>query len=279
MRKTQTIRSTLSSHMLWSLCQGIAPRNEMERVHAYLMHGLKQPALEKEHGIQRPAFGTFPGLEAKPWHDPKTLNFIEELINFQDVILSELKALFRLNVFSPQLIGDVDLGGGCWDVFYLHVMGQATKTGTALCPQTSAFTGQLSGVHGAGMVFFSALGSGGHIQPHDDGTNTRLRLHLPLVVPEGCTLRVASEKRPWQQGQCLYFDGSFEHEAWNRSLHTRWLLILDLWHPGLTAVERRALARISRWRRREQAVRREAMQQDAGAWRAFRSTSEVSSRG
>ena len=39
----------------------------------------------------------------------------------------------------------------------------------------------------------------------------------------------------------LAFHDSFEHETWNGSDLTRTVLIVDLWHPGLTEIERRAI--------------------------------------
>jgi aspartate beta-hydroxylase len=38
------------------------------------------------------------------------------------------------------------------------------------------------------------------------------------------------------------FDDSYVHEAWNRSEHTRVVLIFDVWNPDLAIVEREALA-------------------------------------
>ncbi|MDZ7895829.1 MAG: aspartyl/asparaginyl beta-hydroxylase domain-containing protein [Sphingobium sp.] len=40
---------------------------------------------------------------------------------------------------------------------------------------------------------------GTRIKPHHGLLNTRLICHLPLIVPEGCALRVGAETRAWQQ--------------------------------------------------------------------------------
>jgi aspartyl/asparaginyl beta-hydroxylase (cupin superfamily) len=54
------------------------------------------------------------------------------------------------------------------------------------------------------------------LRPHTGPTNSRLRLHLPLVVPIGADagLTVGGESHRWEPGQCLVFDDSFVHEAW-----------------------------------------------------------------
>jgi aspartate beta-hydroxylase len=37
------------------------------------------------------------------------------------------------------------------------------------------------------------------------------------------------------------FDDTYEHEAWNRSAEVRVVLILDVWNPYLSEVERAAI--------------------------------------
>src|SRR3546814_6464409 len=47
----------------------------------------------------------------------------------------------------------------------------------------------------APIALFSRLTPGTHIQPHHGMLNTRLICHLPLIVPDGCALRVGAETR------------------------------------------------------------------------------------
>lgn len=72
--------------------------------------------------------------------------------------------------------------------------------------------------------------------------NARLIVHLPLIVPGQCALRVGNETRAWREGELLIFDDSIEHEAWNSSQEPRIVLILDVWRPELTAKERDLVA-------------------------------------
>jgi ornithine lipid ester-linked acyl 2-hydroxylase len=46
-------------------------------------------------------------------------------------------------------------------------------------------------------------------------------------------LRVGDEVRAWQGGECLVFDDTTEHEAWNRSNADRLVLLLDFLRPGI----------------------------------------------
>jgi aspartyl/asparaginyl beta-hydroxylase (cupin superfamily) len=77
-----------------------------------------------------------------------------------------------------------------------------------------------------------------HIAPHRGPTNLRLRCHLAISAPAGdCAIRVGDETRRWHEGKCLVFDDFLVHEAWNHTDEDRVVLIVDLWHPELTATE------------------------------------------
>ncbi|NND60786.1 MAG: aspartyl/asparaginyl beta-hydroxylase domain-containing protein, partial [Gammaproteobacteria bacterium] len=77
--------------------------------------------------------------------------------------------------------------------------------------------------------------------PHFGLTNTRLTVHLPLIVPDDCQIRVGADHYNWRQGQVVAFDDSYEHEAWNRSGSDRVVLIFECHHPDLTPAERSAI--------------------------------------
>jgi hypothetical protein len=86
-----------------------------------------------------------------------------------------------------------------------------------------------------GLAYFSVLSPGVHIEPHCGPVNSRIRIHLGLVVPDGATMRVGYEERLWAEGSCTVFDDSWEHEVHNRSDFLRAVLLVDVWHPDLTA--------------------------------------------
>jgi aspartyl/asparaginyl beta-hydroxylase (cupin superfamily) len=49
------------------------------------------------------------------------------------------------------------------------------------------------------------------------------------------------------EGKCLVFDDYFEHEAWNHADGDRIVLIVDMWHPSLSAAEIRLLEGLHRY--------------------------------
>ena len=94
------------------------------------------------------------------------------------------------------------------------------------------------------MALWSLLTPGTHIRPHNGLLNTRLICHLPLIVPDGCGLRVGAETRSWREGELLIFDDSFEHEAWNHGASDRTVLLFEIWRPDIDIDEREQLTRI-----------------------------------
>src|SRR5260221_17061 len=75
------------------------------------------------------------------------------------------------------------------------------------------------------------------------GTDPVVQKSWPVVV-SGCGIRVAGEERCWVEGECIFFDNSFEHEAWNKSETRRLIFAVYLAHPETTPVEREALRRL-----------------------------------
>jgi hypothetical protein len=259
----------MKTEFLWSMIRSCGSRQELERVRAYLETGLDQVAPPDACPWQRSPWGYFPGLQARPWHDPASVGWDRYLLPFVDSFCQELESVKAARAVRPQGYSPL-VSGGSWNVCYLHFMGKASRIGRLLCPVTTKQTERLPG--GCGKAFLSALAPGSHIKPHNDATNTRLRMHLGLETPPGCSMRVGDECREWQRGGLLLFDGSFEHEVWNRGDQTRWVLIIDLWHPELTEPERQALHRLGYFRNAERKARRKAALADRLILRQIKSS-------
>lgn len=131
-----------------------------------------------------------------------------------------------------------------WSAWFFWKHGVRQEDACARCPKTAALLDglPLSDIPGRSpSAFFSLLRPGAHIPPHTGVTNARAIVHLPLVVPPGCTFRVGGETRTWEEGRAFAFDDTIEHEAWNRSDQLRAVLIFDVWNPHLTELERQLL--------------------------------------
>jgi aspartyl/asparaginyl beta-hydroxylase (cupin superfamily) len=189
--------------------------------------------------MQDPTRFYVPGLRAKPWYDPSEIPAAGVLQSHWSTIRKELEGVLeRRRGFQPHT-KDVTLLTPGWKSFHLKFAAAPEPEALEMCPRTVEIVENLPGqLRGQGdMAMFSAVDPGGHIRAHCGPWNTRLTIHLGLIVPSGCELRVATETRRWVEGECLVFDDSFEHEAWNRGDRTRFVLLVDVWHPDLTTLE------------------------------------------
>ncbi len=128
-----------------------------------------------------------------------------------------------------------------WSAYFLWNQGRIEQSHVARCPRTAAALASVPQVDipsRGPTAFFSILDARTKIPPHTGVTNTRLTVHLPLIVPPACGFRVGGETREWRVGTGWVFDDTIEHEAWNDSESPRAILIFDVWNPQLTALER-----------------------------------------
>jgi len=118
-----------------------------------------------------------------------------------------------------------------WKTFLLAGYGFKSKANIALCPRTWAACQNIPGLI---TVMFSILEPGKHLPPHRGPYNGVLRLHLGLIVPEPreqLGIRVEHQIYRWREGEAVIFDDAYEHEAWNRTPHTRVVLFVDFRKP------------------------------------------------
>ena len=135
-----------------------------------------------------------------------------------------------------------------WSTYFLMKNGKRLEEHLAQCPRTAELlrSAPLCEVPGqAPTAFFSVLAPRTRIPPHTGVTNTRLIVHLPLVVPPDCMYRVGAERREWREGHAWVFDDTFEHEAVNGSDKPRIVLIFDVWNCFLTPAERDLVAAVT----------------------------------
>lgn len=232
---------------------------DLPRVDACVAMRLGEQPLERPDPRQRPNALFVPGLPATPYVDRARLPWLAALEAATPVIADELRGVLGSEGFRPFLnftaedqVGRHLQGDGrhrpAWDAFFFYRHGERVAENAARCPRTAALLETLPLVRirrHAPEICFSVLSPGTHILPHTGDTNARIVVHLPLIVPERCALRVGGIEHAWVPGQCVAFDDTFEHEAWNRSGEPRVVLILDAWNPDLDEREQAALAELS----------------------------------
>ena len=204
--------------------------------------------------LQEPKYFYFPELPQIQFYERQDFPWAAALEAATPRIRAELRALLASGSgFEPYIrrvadrpnFGNPLLENPDWSAAYLVRDGREVAANAARCPDTMAALRAVPLcriVARTPSVLFSLLRPGTRIRPHHGFTNARLIGHLPLVVPEGCALRVGNETRPWREGELVVFDDSIEHEAWNLSNELRVVLLFDIWRPELTDRERALVA-------------------------------------
>jgi hypothetical protein len=188
-----------------------------------------------------------PGLKSAAWHTRDWMPDVAILEAAAPAMRAELATLLqRQGGFQPFDEGVYGFNPanteGQWNVFYVVLGCREVPSVSAVCPKTTAAILSLPNLGMAAM--FSALTPGTHLWAHCGPTNAVISLSMGLIVPPGCTIRVGTEERTWREGECLVFDDTYEHEVWNRGTGTRFIMLVDVWHPELTPVERRVLGEV-----------------------------------
>ena len=148
---------------------------------------------------------------------------------------------------------------------------------------------------------FSALGANTWLKPHFGTTNGQLKFHLGLIVPRGgarggarrrnrtlsragggegaggtggtggeertegkacATFRVGEKTRSWREGKTLFFDDSFNHEAWNRCDTERVVFQLVVVHPDVVAQVKEERIKKGTKKGKKQENRRRTLEKD-----------------
>ncbi|GIH03452.1 hypothetical protein Rhe02_15190 [Rhizocola hellebori] len=182
----------------------------------------------------------------QPVYEPSDYWFVGHLENSYSAIRSEIDALLADDRpgFAP--VDEPLLGKGKWDQVVLYEAGRRQERACELFPVTASVIEQIpeATTLGPGVVTLSWLEPGSHIVPHCGRTNAQMRVHLGLRVPGGASIRVGDQTLTWEEGRCIVFDDSYEHEVWHRGDQPRLVLLLDVLNPCLDAALRtRLLAR------------------------------------
>ena len=139
---------------------------------------------------------------------------------------------------------DRKLHSGSWDWHSYLLQGVVQPQFIEHFPETSAVLNVLRNDHllfegtPFGFCFFSSLHAHSKIQSHTAPMNFRLRVHVPLKVPNNCGIRVGPVSKDWVEGRAMVLDDSYDHEVWNDSDETRVLLLVDVWHPDVKPQEK-----------------------------------------
>jgi len=232
--------------------------SELRRVEKAVAIAFDQATADDQAPLQRAQKFHFPGLPATPWFDLSATPQMRDVVARCRAAAADLKAEFLAACAQGAPLPDYYAGfeqdgqekfpnvqRTQWTTLFLRKDGQKVNPGTVLCPRSTALVDSLEEyLFPFPEAFFSVLSPGARLPKHHDNTNAKLNFHVGVIVPPGCGIEVGGETRSWVEGECLGFDDSFLHQAWNESRQQRVVLILDLWRPELTLPERVALKQL-----------------------------------
>ena len=211
---------------------------------------------DAEPQLQQPTSFYYPGLPQTAFYDTAQFDWVERLEDATPAIRAEVEAALASGTgFRPYVEADPTrpnkghalLDNDEWSAFHLIQSGTPVAGNADRCSATMAALSPLPlpRIEGRSpMALFSLLKPHTHIPPHWGMLNTRLIVHLPLIVPDGCRLRVGNHVRDVVEGKAMIFDDSIQHEAWNDSAETRVILLFEIWRPELGAAEREGLVQL-----------------------------------
>lgn len=243
-----TARARFEAHLHAALADVAAGDRFAESV--TILSGQAEPQL------QQPTSFYYPGLPQTAFYDPATFDWVVALEAATPTIRAEAQAALASGTgFRPYVEADPTrpnkghalLDNDDWSAFHLLENGEPAPGNADRCPATMAALAPLPLPRIAGrspMALFSLLKPRTHIPPHWGMLNTRLIVHLPLIVPSGCRLRVGNHVHDVIAGKAMIFDDSIQHEAWNDSAETRVVLLFEIWRPELNTAEREGLTRL-----------------------------------
>ncbi|BAZ54098.1 putative aspartyl/asparaginyl beta-hydroxylase [Nostoc sp. NIES-4103] len=195
----------------------------------------------------------YPGITHKPWYESDDYHALTMVTNtlkkqFNDIENEWLASLSSRKNIIPRYKPSEIFGETLkekdenWKYYLIWRQGKFTDAALSLFPKTVNLVTKLKPfLYPFGEVVFIIMEPGVVLPPHTDDINISLTCHLGIETPEDCGIKVGNETRKWARGEVFFFDNSFIHEAWNESQSNRVVMLLDLYHPELTKLERTLL--------------------------------------
>ena len=128
-----------------------------------------------------------------------------------------------MDSFSP-----ASIEGNSWSTIFLKNFMWNFYHNMKKFPLTTAVIEQIPNCTYAVISVLSPYTS---IKPHYGDTNGVVRVHLGLHIPGDYPelgIKVNGEDNCWKNGELICYLDIKEHEVWNNTPHTRYLLILDI---------------------------------------------------
>ncbi|GLS26646.1 aspartyl/asparaginyl beta-hydroxylase domain-containing protein [Marinibactrum halimedae] len=136
------------------------------------------------------------------------------------------------NIFNNVDVGSIPLGVDQFPKAHSVLVAQQGKVeeeAKQLLPTLAQVVGNVPSLANAEL---SILAPGAELRLHKSAFRCFLRMHLGIIIPKGdVCLELEGERLEWQEGKVMIFDDFYPHRAWNKTEHTRVILMVDLFRP------------------------------------------------
>jgi aspartate beta-hydroxylase len=179
-----------------------------------------------------------PVLELEP-HFPAGERFAEAWRTIRDeamAVAARLAEVPRFHEIMPEQTAISANDDRDWRMLIIKAYGVEVPENQARCPALAAIVAAAPEVLSASISYMAPKK---HIPAHRGPFRGVLRFYLGLSMPRladgrlGAVLKVADREYRLQDGDCMLWDDTYPHEAWNESDQVRAVLLLDVWRPGM----------------------------------------------
>ena len=206
-----------------------------------------------------PTHFAFPGLVEREFHPRAEFQWLETVESATEVIAAELETV--MSAERAELVPYIQYAeheamaqwrelnqNRDWTAIHLIRNGETVEANARHCRARNGISmARLPqpDIPGAGPTpCFRCLRRTRPSRPMSASTIAGWSATCRWSCPEGCWFRVGDETRHWRRGEAFVFDDTIEHEAANPSDQLRVVFIFDVWHPGLSEIEREAVRRV-----------------------------------
>jgi aspartate beta-hydroxylase len=170
---------------------------------------------------------------------PNAPRFVDRWQEIRDEALSVARTLHKVPRFHDLMPEQEDISandGRDWRMFIFKAYGLEVQENLARCSSVASILAPTPEVVSAA---FSFLAPHKHIPRHRGPFRGVLRFHLGLSMPRaadgtlGAVLEVDGLEYRLDDGDCMLWDDTYPHEAWNNSDTVRVALLLDVWRRDM----------------------------------------------
>jgi aspartyl/asparaginyl beta-hydroxylase (cupin superfamily) len=195
----------------------------------------------------------FPDILYRPWHDTAELGIDALLLENHDALRDEALQFVAGSVRAPHYAGSKETPDTAtpgrpqgWRHWNIVESFEREHGADELFPTAARIVDTIARDHTIVLACFLILEPGVRVPLHSDGGGWALSHHHGLLVPDGCSLTVAGERKMHRERESLLFNDSFMHEAVNTSDRPRVVFNVVVVDPALSAHERASIALLSK---------------------------------